>query len=1678
MPSREGVFMFRVSRLVVAVAACVSLFAVAAPANAQTTYHLHNEASTTAGLKQLKTAGPDVASVPLQTANLKSTATGEKLVEDFDTQAGVPGVAGVIPSGSTITFQVWMKKTANVGTLFPRAKLLLNSAAGTSLCVATGTSALTTTLTKFTISCNTTANVTLVPASRYFVWAGANMTAGSTTTNFAAELDVEGTLNGNFNSQVAIPNPVPPPAISQLSPSIGGVGQSITVTGSNFGATQGTSTLKFFSNRTAVPTAWTATSITAPVPSGSTTGNLTVTVAGQASTSLFTFQGAPNISSLSPTSGPIGQSITVTGTNFGATQGTSTVTFNGTLAVPTTWSNLSIAVPVPAGTTTGNVVVRTGTVNSNNRLFTVLPTPNISDLSTTSGLPGTVVAVTGTNFGATKGTSTVRLNGILAATTGPWNATSFTAVVPAGASSGNVVVTVSNVASNGVPFTVPVLQAISISPGSLSLPVHSLQRFKATAHYSDGSSQPLTSGFTWSSRDTAVAAVNASGILQTLDEGPTTVQATVGAVVGSITLAVDGPSFVTAGTLNTARISHTSTLLLDGTVLVAGGGAVNEVLTSAELYDPSARAFVNTGSLVTPRFLHSATRLQSGKVLLAGGKTPMFGDYFLPTTSAEIYDPATGLFTATGSLHGARAGHTATLLANGKVLIFGGEVGGEVSHAIQTYDPATGTFSETGLTEDLRDQSATRLDDGRVLIAGGGLGLSGNAAIAAAELYEVAGGTLTATGSLAFATRDHSATLLTDGTVLIAGGYSSNTFRSSAELYSPLSTTFTSVGGLVTARAEHTANRLDDGSVLVVAGTLDGTINSTATAERYDPVTQSFLGAGSLTVARVGHTATTLNDGTVVIVGGMSDAAQLLSAAEVYGPPMPPPLSLLLVPGALTLHPGDTRQFVAIDDLGHQRYDATWVVSHTALASIGAFSSPTFAAIGYGQVTVTASIGMVTAQATVTIAPRSLHVTPGIATMLLSETRAFSVVDDRGLPVAQAMWEISDPALATASMSGALNVTALAVGQVTLAASVEGVTADPAQITIVGGLSLGAGSTRWSVPALGGLLPKQVFTSGNSYGPALFAISGDTAQTAIRGLTSDGQQLWQVQLPGPATGHSVRNGDDGLIVTLHNTCDNANPMRLVSIDGAGQVLWEAVGASTCTSTAPQMAVRHDGAVIVSAPGNTSGFPELMVIDGATGTILATPAIPTSSFEQQSGETLQGYSRIGPPVIDGASNGYVLYEVRQVAYPPEVTTTALWLMKIAPNFTTTITQVTTTDTNTNLLPGRILPDGHGGVVVTWTFSPAQPPGDPSPLRAAHVAAGGGVAEFLLPIQPAEVLIGPDGLAVNPLLALGENDTAFVSYGTGVAAFNSLSGGTLWNHSAAGTVQLVIADATNGVYAKIFDGSGDETVVRFDAAGATAGLLTGRGIDYVAGNVWFGVASADAAVVYTGVQVTETSTGYSTPDQQGTSSGAGSYNIIPAPALPQLESSVLRIKDILVSIKDKLTNEANPKSCSGWLTNPHLDQGRRWDTFLDAMISGQRYLRGTITLNGKPHKQTVAMVNGPNPDKTFSLPETYLIGVNNIGAYFNPNEKMPPYKSATARANADTLIHELAHHVMGIDWMRPFGTNMKDAIHPELFQITMLHDGQGTGAGQQLNQEMVVRWCSAIINTFDGTTQLQP
>lgn len=449
---------------------CLALLALLtwpALAGAQpgTTYHLHAETSTiSSSNRQLKTAGPDVAATFIQSVNLKNSSNNASIdIEDFETASGVPNATGVIPAGSVVSFWVWMKKSANWGELYPEATLFRNNYVGAGsafVCGVTHSSSpgqVTTTLQLFSFTCTTSTAVTMSPTDRFFLGVGVWLAQSPGNHNLQVELHVEGTLEGNYDSRVSIPDVVPAPAITNLDPSSGPVNWPVTISGSEFG-TGGTVT---FNGTPATPTNWTDTSITTSVPAGATSGPVVVTVGGAPSNGVaFTVIPPPSLTSLTPPSAHISDPVVIAGNNFLDGQGSSTVAFNGTPGMPTAWSNTSITVPVPSGATSGNVVVTVSGQASNGLPFTLIPPPTLSSVTPPTAHVGDPVTVTGTNFGASQGSSTVTFNGTAASPT-TWSDTSITTPVPAGATTGNIVVTVANQPSNGLPFTV-------IIPGTVS----------------------------------------------------------------------------------------------------------------------------------------------------------------------------------------------------------------------------------------------------------------------------------------------------------------------------------------------------------------------------------------------------------------------------------------------------------------------------------------------------------------------------------------------------------------------------------------------------------------------------------------------------------------------------------------------------------------------------------------------------------------------------------------------------------------------------------------------------------------------------------------------------------------------------------------------------------------------------------------------------------------------------------------------------------------------------------------------------------------------------------------------------------------------------------------------------------------------------------------------------------
>ena len=347
--------------------------------------------------------------------------------------------------------------------------------------------------------------------------------------------------------------------------------------------------------------------------------------------------------------------------------------------------------------------------------------------------------------------------------------------------------------------------------------------------------------------------------------------------------------------MNTARSQHTATLLNDGKVLLAGGLDNNgAVIASAEIYDPATGNFTLTGSMLTPRFLHSATLLDDGTVLIAGG----YNAGILETDSAEIYVPASGKFEPTkGPMTTPRGFQTAIKLHDGDVLIMGGEFNQTDLLSAELYVPATRTFSATGDLKIARvAATATLLNDDQILVAGGGsfddVNLNFVESFGSAEFYNAAG---SPSGALSFMTDPrvgHTATRMANGKVLIAGGevlyLITPAVLNSTELYHQDTGQFTRGPAMSTTRWLHTATTLKSGQVLVAGGG-NASAGDLAGAELYDPLTEKLNPTGSMKVARDGATATLLahrgaaTDGTVLIAGGENHLVPM-NEAETYDP--------------------------------------------------------------------------------------------------------------------------------------------------------------------------------------------------------------------------------------------------------------------------------------------------------------------------------------------------------------------------------------------------------------------------------------------------------------------------------------------------------------------------------------------------------------------------------------------------------------------------------------------------------------------------------------------------------------------------------------------------------------------------------------------------------------------------
>ena len=422
-----------------------------------------------------------------------------------------------------------------------------------------------------------------------------------------------------------------------------------------------------------------------------------------------------------------------------------------------------------------------------------------------------------------------------------------------------------------------VLASIAVTPSPAYSGIGVSLQLAATGINNDGSTADVTTAARWAADTPAVATVvPTTGLATGIAVGSSTISATIGSVSGTTPLSVLTNQWSVTGGLLSAFEKHTATLLPSGRVLIVGGAAPAPASSNAELFDPVRQMWVLAATLLMPRVDHTATLLPDGTVLVAGGDAS-------PLT-VEVYDPGANAWSYTGSF-GNGTGHllhTATLLQNGKVLVAGGLASVAGARSAELYDPSARTWSAAADVLTPRYQhTATLLQNGRVLLVGGFAELAGGGSNYAftADLYDPSTNSWSSAGSLSTAHVGHTATLLPNGKVLVAGGDGGTGSYSSVELYDPAANTWSTAASLQTGRVGHAATLLPNGSVLVVGGDVSSPTGLTRTnsTEIYDPMANTWTAANTLSVARALHAATLLQSGIVLVEGGGVGVA-----AELY----------------------------------------------------------------------------------------------------------------------------------------------------------------------------------------------------------------------------------------------------------------------------------------------------------------------------------------------------------------------------------------------------------------------------------------------------------------------------------------------------------------------------------------------------------------------------------------------------------------------------------------------------------------------------------------------------------------------------------------------------------------------------------------------------------------------------
>jgi len=608
--------------------------------------------------------------------------------------------------------------------------------------------------------------------------------------------------------------------------------------------------------------------------------------------------------------------LTLHGSNFNST---SDVTVNGISTIgnarynpqPLSAGQMQIAIPVAAGGNVSLSVVNPGPGGGSSSVlqYPVLsqaPVLGVQAITSTPRDSGDApFSLSGQGFNAA---STVTFNGSDVGAIGlggVWG-TDLSFTIPAGLlhSVGSFPLTVTNPPPGGGSATVsiavvnPPPALVSMSPAGAAAGAGSVNLTLTGSNFEPESvvyfnQQPISTTFesaTALGATVPAAALAADGVYTVTVATPTPGGGTTAALAFGV--GAGGRSVVGAAMPGGNRAEFTTTLLADGQILIAGGvDAQLQATNSAMLYDPHTDTFTATGSMHLPRVQHTATLLPDGKVLIAGGMLQAGGTITQAsfTATAEIYDPSSGSFTATGSMAQEGAGIAAQLLPNGTVLMIGGYTFNTFSTtASEIYDPASGTFRPGP------DVTDPQLGRARVNLLPSGAVLVSGLYSSLADLYDPQANRFTATGGQDEIQDLAPMAQLANGDLLVAGGitdFGEPVTYANAERYQAGLGLWEDVNLLPQPMFDESSTLLPNGQVLFAGGSgFDAQQGFLSTDELFDPDLNQFQYTGSLPGTLLAQSATLVSDGTVVLLGGFGS----LAGNEVRF--IPPPPAAPLVP--------------------------------------------------------------------------------------------------------------------------------------------------------------------------------------------------------------------------------------------------------------------------------------------------------------------------------------------------------------------------------------------------------------------------------------------------------------------------------------------------------------------------------------------------------------------------------------------------------------------------------------------------------------------------------------------------------------------------------------------------------------------------------------------------------------